>query len=574
MNIKNKYSIKRNQFLMKVLSTSLLAVAMLTGGGCSLINEDLPDCPPIQNDDSDKILLQFNMETGGILSRTRTDDLHGELDSEWNVFEDQIYTRDLGLYIFMGKGDNAPLIAMNTNIANSSDSYEMITGLNGFYTITMTVDRDEIDERLTDTDNSIDLRILILANCYSYGSNGGRFQNLEAHLRNSNTEASTFKEIIDRAELWGFDMNEIYNHNEGDSYVDGLYKGYIPMFGTNYFNISRETLLRSTMGEQIFLGEVSMLRALAKVRVEDNIADKVNGYPRISEVNFQSQTDLAFCLPSNANQYVDGQQIHKDYHINSNSDSDTDGYIFKLGRKSDDNNVRIGYVPEQEMFQALPAFLITVETKPGEEVEYVVPMSGYEDQVFDFNKADDVETIPCILRNHIYTLSVNEVRLGLPVDVTIKVEDWTEETYTLDYTQTETISQSISWSGYADNTSLNMSEGWVISQPWHDGNPVPLVCTFGINDPKGVEWTASLIPIDNPGAFMFLDADGKQVETISGFVDGKTLSTLSIVTVNETPQVQSSAYLQIILLVNGQYKTIDICQNPNYDYFKIIQNPQ
>lgn len=571
MNKRNR-NIK-GKLLRYLQMSGILLISAMSGilGGCGFVQEDMPECTPTRTEDSDKVLLRFNMESGAVIRGTRADSEHEEVDSEWPLFEDAVNFRDLGLFIFMGSGDDAPLIAKNTSIADSSDPNEMITGVNGHYTVTMSVERSEIDDRLAEGDSEVQFRLLILANCYSPGT-GGNFANLTANLRTNSTAASTFKEVVDQAQNWSFDMSEIYSHSEGDSAASGLWKGYIPMFGTNTFTVGVELLRQSTLGTQIYLGEVNLLRALAKVRVLDNIEKKEGGLPRIVEAHIISSTDIAYSLPARATTYIDGQQVHDNYRLHAASGGIGSTYQYKLGYLPSGTDTRIGYIPEQLIVDAYPVFEIKVNFKEhtddagnivaDKQETYLVPMTTYKDQELDFGER--------ILRNHIYTLKVNEARTGFPAEISIDVADWAEETLTLDYTENVAVSNELSWTeGYS---SLNAANAYVITQPWHDDQPVQLVGTFGISNPVGAIWTASLITTEGAtGAFLFVDSEGNQVETVSGEVDGETLSTIRIVTRDPAPQQRNAALLQVVVSLNGHYMEVPLYTDKK---FQIIQNPQ
>lgn len=595
MNVKNLHSIKRKQVLGKGLSVSLLAAAMLAAGGCSLVNEDLPDCAPILTDDSDKIMLQFSMESGAILSRasSRSDSFHTEEDSEFPSFEDAVNVYDLGLFIFLGSGTDAPLIAMNTSIATSSDSHDMINGSPGDYTVTMSVDRDDVDALLAEDAESVDFRVMILANCYTAGEDGGgNFSSLGAHLKSNADRASTFSEVVEAAEKWGFSIAEVHSMNKGDALANGVWKGYIPMYGTNVFNVKRETLQASTVGTTIYLGEVNLLRALAKMRVIDNIANKENGYPYISEVNFLSATDMAYSLPLNAVSYVDGTQIHADCHIHDAS-GDTSvqsdwsaaygAYEYKLGTVSEGSNTRIGYIAEQEIADTIPSFLITVQKNAEDSETYKVPMTKYNGQEFKFNQADDGQSIPNIIRNHIYTLSVDDVETGGPLTLTLTVDDWdSEPIYVLEYMDVPVLGQAISWQAgtYANN---DVDNGELTVNSFDEGNVTPAICTFRLDRPTNGVWTAHLITTEGvQGAFKFqtTDNDGGDidVETVSGVIDG-TDATLKIVPTDVSPAQKNVAILQIsVTLADGTQMEADICKTDKastditYSNYQIIQN--
>lgn len=554
------------------------AVIMSLLGGCGLVRDEISECVPAGSDDSDKIILQFNMESGANLTRTRSDSYHEEIDSEWPTFEDQIYVRDLGLFIFLGSGDDAPLIARNTSIADSSNPYEMITGSNGYYTITMSVDRDEIDERISEDDTSVDFRILILANCYSPGeSGGGDFSNLNADLRSGEEDASTFGDVMKVASNWGFIISEIYSPNEGDSLASGLWKGYIPMFGTNTFNVTTETLHTSTMGDQIYLGEVNLLRALAKARVIDNIANKVNGYPRIAEASIYSQTNMAYSLPLNATSYKDGQQIHNttQIHVHDRYGANVAWYDYKLGTLSSGSDTRIGYIPEQRIETDLPAFYVKVQTGSGSSdyQEYVVPMSGYK----NYQGQQDFEFGSYIIRNHIYTLSVEDVETGGAASILLTVDDWVaEEDYELDYMNIPVVDKTITWEAgtYSNN---NVTDGELTINSFDEGNVSPAVCTFRLSRPINGTWIANLLTIEGEeGAFTFQVDDGMggvmPATTVTGTIDGTTDAVLNIIPTNTAPSQKNVAILQItVALVDGTYMVADICEE-GYSNYKIIQN--
>ncbi|MFG6428047.1 hypothetical protein [Lepagella muris] len=582
------------RFLKYIFSILLLVIALPIITSCSAVT-DHPDPCPAEND----ITLSFTMHTTARMSDgSRADGAgHEEVDSEYEEFEDAVNVNDFIFFIFVGEGDDATLLVKNKDIASSTDPTTMITGAPGSYTITTKIEKQHLETVLghparPTSDDEVKFRFLIFANCYSPKDDentvgGGRFTNYDG----LNIGVTTYKEVMDEAIQWGFNMDEIYNDNEGDSQVSGLYKGYIPMFGTNNFTTTERALYASRPDDRIYLGEIDLLRALAKIRVIDNIpdADKdADGYPKINNVVIESSQSHARQLPYDALSYINGNQVHTP-NIFSDIVPGTDNvYRYKLGviegkaiPEVGNKTVRIGYIPEQRIAhvngnvnEGMPQFVIAVDTKRNsdgsvEQEVYRIPMTGYKDDyIFEFGNN--------ILRNHIYTLSVNRVKVGVPADITLSVVDWVQQSLTLDYTENVNISDRISWqSGTYEND--NTETGELVLLPWHDNNVVEAICTFGISTPIGATWTASLPVIEGtPDAFKFVDESGNLVSTISGTVDGKTLSKLRIVSTDPSPRDTSKARLVVtVSLANGKYMEARICDaGKSYKNYTIVQNMQ
>ena len=569
---------------------ALFAMAMLLS--CSSIMEDGGICP-----ESDSVMMSFKMITSAPMTGTRADDFHKEVDSEYREFEDGINVNDFAFFIFVGEGDDAKLVVKNTNIASSTDPTTMITGSPGAYTVTVKMDRETLDTKLghaikPGSNDKVNFRFVVFANCKSSNPAGGDYNALTGE---------TYKEVIQQASKWGFAMTNIYTGNDAVTDISSAYgKGNIPMFGPNNFTTTEGALYASRPDERIYLGEIDMLRAVAKIRVIDNIpqADKdVYGYPKIEMVEFIGTQDCLRQLPADAVNYVNGKQVHTPNIYNPKEG----GLViedaiataeFKLGTIPNDwsmtpsvgNVTRIGYVPEQVIDNVngniklgYPMFRITVATKGNADgatdwETYDVPMTKYENQP-DFKFGDN------ILRNHIYTLSVNQVNVGVPADITISVREWNESTLNLDYTKNVNVSDPLRWlSGFDENGGNDTDKGTVVIQPWHAGEPVELVGTFGISTPMNAVWTAELIVTEgNQGAFMFEvenpDGTKSREVSVSGTIDGKTLSEIRIVSTNPTPKVSSRAKLVVtVRLADGTYMEAPLCGDHDYKNYTIIQN--
>lgn len=576
--------------------TSVAIMAAITS--CEAVMDGERPCPA-----GESVSLSFKMITSTTLVGTRADDnpFHSEVDSEFRQFEDGIDVNDLGLFIFAKDIDGVDQLVMKTtNISSSTNPAMMITGSPGAYTVTMIVEKDNLTKILgyeidANSDENVDFRIMILANCKNAISGGWNA-----------IDGMTFTEVVTQAQSIAFPMEAIHNTNMGDSEVDGVYKGNIPMFGTNTFTVSQQDLFLSRPDERIWLGQIDMLRSLAKVRVIDNIQNKDDsGYPKIIAAEILSSQSAAIPVPFDAVGYRNGYQVHTANIAEPEKALTLEGAsVYKLGsipsswdmtpEADRTGNTHIGYIPEQKIAningnvaQGMPVFRITAALKKNldgtdDTKTYDVPMTGYNvnNGGLEFTFGNE------ILRNHVYSLSVNRVAVGTPAEITVTVDNWNESSLTLDYTESILVSNPLSW---VPNTFENTAENGsvIIVKPWattENGSTwIPLVGTFGFQSPIGARWTAYLLTtVGDEDSFAFMDESNPDdygnpslVPSISGIIDGKTLSTLKIVTLDPAPEQQNRARLQILVTIGeGSSATVTEAEAyGNIDYFTIVQNP-
>ncbi|MDE5793539.1 MAG: hypothetical protein K2I08_02340 [Muribaculaceae bacterium] len=402
----------------------LIFITAFLLSACSLVNEPYQDCPEVKADEA--ITLYFEMNASGVSTRTDDQD-HSEVESEFRQLEDGIDYKDLGMFVFARMAskpdDGEKLVLKITDINSSANQKIQINGTPGAYTVSFEVLRSELNEILFGKDSeeeitnngkdNIIFRILIVANATPTLDDGNDPWD--------SIDGTTFDAVIAQLNEWDYNMDNLYDNSYEGEDVEGLYsKGNksIPMFGTNYFSVSQNTLFNSRPEYRIMLGQIDLLRALAKVRVVDNIQNKGDdGYPKITKVEFIGSQNGAKPLPNDASKYVNGNQVHIPNIFKPDNTLTTDNMVtYRLGVMPEDmtsispddrkGSVLVGFIPEQVIGNVanvggIPGFKITIEYFEGETKDFVVPMYGYNGKPFEFGDN--------ILRNHIYTLSVEKV---------------------------------------------------------------------------------------------------------------------------------------------------------------------
>lgn len=553
----------------------LVLISALLFSGCSCLWESESDCPmPAAAGRAENITLSFRMISSNI-GHTRADGLHEERDSEWPQFEDLINVRDFAFYIFLDNDAEGrkPLVMKMTDISASHNPNSMVTGSYGAYTVTSVIPRESMEKLLghplsASSSEPVVFRIVILAN------SGADYQSLAADPTEVGTNlenVTTYEAFMKRAGALLFNLNDIHNPVEGDSGVNGLYKGAIPMFGMGTFTTNEELLYASRTEERIWLGDVFMLRALAKIRVIDNAPTDNEGFPYVKAVSVRSVTDRGYQLPEGADTYSNGEQVHAIRYAAVPEEQTSANTEFRLGylTKStpDAKLLRFGYLPEQEIGEGGPVICVTAQLNAETEKTYEIPMTGYNGSTFDFGS---------IMRNHIYTLSIEKITVDTPAEIIVSVDEWKESETTLDYTEAVTVSKRILWQEGGYN-SVNAETGNVYVKPWGADGAVPLECTFTLETPSGARWTAYLLPKEGyTDAFTFIDGEGNAVGTaVSGTIKNAE-TRLRIRTMYGSPEVLSSAVLQVVVtLGNGTNIEADVTpEGTSFKNYTIVQDRQ
>ncbi len=573
---------------LRPAAVALVASALLAG--CSAVNDPENPCPePVPEQPGENALaLSFRVTTSIPLSRkapSRADDQNHPEETYDYQFEDEINLNDFGFFIFAYKADGSDdpiLLYKNIDVINSTSEMEIAGGL-GDYTVNLNLPVSLAEQFLTDPTTGLSptgsrqlkVRIAIIANSNASRLHPGLsgFDDLiDAYSTMTTDGSATFSEFIDVARNMEFTPD-----NTGDYYTNLL----IPMYGLSQdFTMGERNMYFSRPDDRLMLGEVSLLRAMNKVRVVNSIpADEMEGeYPQMVSATITYGSPDGFVTPVNPQSYVNGQQVHTDRVCSAASTRPTQ--TFTAGSLV--NRSLITYLPVQTLQTGAPTLVITMRNAGGETRDFAVDLSDPQYETIQ-NQWGDM-----MLRNHVYTLAITSVRFGVELQLTATVADWEDAEFNLDYSETVSTTDNgkIDWYNgtfYSETFTEDTGLGELIVLPWayneeaQEYRPVAARCSFGLSSPVGALWVASLITTQGEtSAFRFLTEAGEQVETIQGRIDANQtqLNTLSIVPTIEHPTVNSSARLQIMVSVNGGERWVEATTPDILGQWTIVQTQE
>lgn len=550
---------------LRPAAAALVASALLAG--CSAVNDPENPCPDPEpgQPEENSLALSFRVTTSIPLSRkapSRADSKDHPEETYDYAFEDEINLNDFGFFIFAYKADGSTdpvLLYKNTNVTASSSEMEIAGGL-GDYTVNLDLPASLAEQFLTDPttelspngSRSLKVRIAIIANSNAsrqkpglWGEWGPFVSAWEIEHQGLPVNPATFSQFIEKIE---YDMQ--FTPDYGNNFGNLL----IPMYGLSQeFTMSERDMYFSRPDDRMMLGEVSLLRAMNKVRLVNAIpADEMEGeYPQLVSATITYGSPDGFVTPDDPRNYVNGQQVHTDRWVSNAAQRPTQA--FREGTLVDKS--LITYLPVQRLREGAPTLVITMRNAAGETREFPVDLNDPQYETIHGQWGE------MMLRNHVYTLAITSVRFGVELQLTATVADWDDAPeFNLDYT--DIVSTSNGQIRWADGTFLSQSitdgVGQLIVLPWawneeaQKPQPVAASCSFGLSSPNGATWVASLITLEGEtSAFRFLTPDGNQLETLTGKIDKSTLNTLYIVPTIEHPTVNSRARLQIMVSLAG-----------------------
>lgn len=549
---------------LRLAAATALAGAALAA--CSAFHEPEIPCPEPEPEARTPLALTFNVttQTGITASRaaapfsslpapraaaSRADDQgHDEEGSDYPDTEDYLNLNDFGFFIFAG--EEKRLLYMNTNvIASSGDALDMsITGSSGNYTVSLILD-DELVEALLgggalspSGDRTLPLTIAVIANHNADRLTPGfdNFKDLTAATAEKVDGASTLNDFINIAKEMTFTPAASYDNLR------------IPMYGISTFTLTEPQMYYSRPDDRIELGEISLLRAMCKIRVIDQIQNKTGGYPRVTAARISYPQTGGYVTPRNPADYQNGQQIHGDQEALPGT---TEQYTRQMLTGTVKANSLVSYAPAQPLTVTAPEVVISVQRDAESAAqEFTVNLLSRGD--YGYAVADWGDRM---LRNHVYTLAVEGVTFGASLTLTATVADWEESTFRFDYTDgvSKTDGGEITWD---DGTweSKDLATSTLTLKPWNATGAQPTRFTFGLATPKGAQWIASLINTEgDASALVFMPTEGLTLsddgKSISGTVPatGSQAISLRITSTIEKPTVTSADKLQIVVATQG-----------------------
>ena len=367
---------------LRPAAAALVASALLAG--CSAVNDPENPCPDPEpgQPEENSLALSFRVTTSVPLSRkapSRADSENHPEETYDYPFEDEINLNDFGFFIFAYKADGSTdpvLLYKNTNVTSSSSEMEIAGGL-GDYTVNLDLPASLAEQFLTDPttelspngSRSLKVRIAIIANSNASRQKPGLagFNDLKAAWDDKTTNGvATFTQFTDIAKDMVFTPDYT-----GENLL-------IPMYGlSEEFTMGERDMYFSRPDDRLNLGEVSLLRAMNKVRL-------VNAIP--------------------ADEMVDGtypQLVSATITYGS-----PDGFVTPVNPGSYDKSL-ITYLPVQRLGEGAPTLVITMRNAAGETRDFPVDLNDPQYETIHGQWGE------MMLRNHVYTLAITSVRFGV-----------------------------------------------------------------------------------------------------------------------------------------------------------------
>ena len=348
-----------------ILSALFLLIITMSAG-CSAIFDGEGACPEPDesNNDNGTVSIIFRVSTDAETLEnpvwsSRADDIEGHEEevSDNPLLEDYISLADCGIFIF-GGNENPYLLYSNTDVTSNADGSDdfFMSGSIGDYTIALTLDNSLVENIFgKEGDNSelspngereLKLTVAILANISGQRNNPGNydaFKNLNAIVSQNITNieaASRLTDFIDIAQALTYTAATSQSNLR------------IPMYGLRTFTVSEKDMFYSRPDSRIELGNISLLRAMMKLRIVDNIQQRgEDGYPKLTGATLSYRARTGYVTPDNAGSYVNGKQVHTDRVINAQDGSASN---INLWKGAGEGNTFVCCAPTQRITSSPP----------------------------------------------------------------------------------------------------------------------------------------------------------------------------------------------------------------------------
>lgn len=567
--------------------SSLLIALMLPLVGC--INDDSPCDNGVDKADRDEMAIEFSLVTSNpTKGGTRALIAPTGTAQDGSLAENYLDLDNLTFLLFDDKQELLQVISpyVEPEDRNSYIKYRVTAFISDHYFLHATT------EQLTFT-------IVVL----------GNYQDLSPQ-RFGFAKGMKLADLFDQTKVGTFAMP--IRNNWDNSWIpsilpgeNGQQRGFIPMAGMQTFTVDVSDLQKSNSGNPLVLStdengkDINMLRALAKIEIVDKIGF-INGtqpdidnrswvekaelighstrgsiFPTLEQWNragnpFETQYVRTVSIPSD-NTYL-GAQPTNDFSTDNaaaNANFFLDAAASAL-RENDHCRVLSCYLTEYDPANrgtAYPMWMrLTVHgpgTANGSSTLYRLEPAPYVDNT--------PGTLLPILRNNIYRYEITGI--GTELDLTLIVDDWDLHETNWEFSDNPGMTDDgyLEWVANPD-ISITESNAEVVI-----GNGATLTGTFNFDEPKGGTWTASFAVEGETerDAFMFVDADGNHVETISGTIDGNEDTIRIITNMSPTNFTRRARLIFTVTTFDGRTISADVLDDARYGrntYFTIVQN--
>lgn len=525
------------------LSACLSVMAGLLLGAC--VNEDTP-CPPDRDPNAEKgVTLEFSMVTRNASGRGSRALIEPTAGTREVGTEAENYL-DLDNLIFLLVDDQQTVIRVfSPNVTPEENSRYAKYSVRAFIN-----DKYFLD---AEPGGNLTFSIVVIGNYstldpQSFAYHAG--QKLSEVFASATVGTFAMPVSNNWGNKWIPSMFGTDYRDAAGELIGGMTPAHIPMSGMQTYTVSTDDLLASTVNRPFNLsaaadgsGDINMLRALAKIEIVDRIGvidtgtaitqpDRAErswiekaeliGYttrgsilPTFTQWNrgsLETQYVTSTSVPASAT-YFGAEPANAQLTINGRAINFFDDAEATEARE-DGCRVFSCYLTEYnpaDRGTAYPMWIRVTATSPAPEG--VTPTSAlYRLDVSSYTNG--VPGTPLsILRNNIYRYEINGIATVLQPELI--VNDWESEETVWDYNDNPGIADGgyLKWS--AEQLDITGDQALIIYR-------TPLTGTFTFSEPVGGEWIAAFVPEGNTenDAFMFLDADGNKVSTISGPIDG------------------------------------------------------
>lgn len=499
----------------------------------SCVNDDEPNCPPAEGDG--RYVLSLRVVTRQAATRAAGDATEPAIPAENYI---DIEGGDFRVLVFDGFGRLIQYFEPSDVLRDISvdGSYQMYTFSGPLFPV------------------SQQIQVAVVANWKSMTD--------EAVYDKFILDNTFLTNIYTNSTAWNFTL-PIDNWRPS---IEATPRRTIPMFGcSGMVSLSDATVSGSGNDKRydIRLGDINMLRAVAKIEVVDGLPD---GYSLVEGTKLSVYNTTGRLVPDVTSNpgwnQPNIQVVSPTLPAGVQTGNDLSFFREQKTIGGVERTVYSAYVTEMAFVNdTRPTVDLTVsnDNDEAEQLAFSVPVDNY-------NGGRPEQTLGALLRNHIYRYTINSV--NVTANLRLEVLPWDDaETEEWDYTDNVAIAGEgyLAWEGMQSFDKLTAR---MVVIP--DGTPA--TGSFTISTPHNALWYAYLIPESgDPDAFMFVDADGNELDVPSGSIDGTTPAVIRVKPRETMVSQNNVARLQIMVYTAGHWLVADVCEGQP-EYCTIIQN--